>query len=144
VPEADDNLAPDVFDDTTCLNMELAMTCLNMELAMPRDGDGPDFARVTKRLRDKDGLPTGKAKNDNPILARGCTKSNAKMDTRHRLLQMRSQKTFWPKSMRNVTDTSCSKQQRISGQMDQNQCSKKPSSPLEVGRNAAERQQKDA
>jgi hypothetical protein len=38
-----------------------------MELAVPRDGDGPEFARVTKRLRDKDGLPIGKA-NNNPIL----------------------------------------------------------------------------
>ena len=38
-----------------------------MELAMPRDGDGPEFAKVTKRLRDKDGLPIGKA-HDNPIL----------------------------------------------------------------------------
>jgi hypothetical protein len=38
-----------------------------MELAMPRDGDGPDFAKVTQLLRDKDGLPIGKA-NNNPIL----------------------------------------------------------------------------
>jgi hypothetical protein len=27
-----------------------------MELAIPRDGDGPEFVRGTKRLRDKDGL----------------------------------------------------------------------------------------
>ncbi len=58
VPEADDGFTPDVFDDTY----------LNMELAIPRDGDdGPEFAKVTKRLRDKDGLPIGKA-NNNPIL----------------------------------------------------------------------------
>ena len=38
-----------------------------MELALPRDGEGPEFAKVTKRLRDKDGLPIGTA-NDNPIL----------------------------------------------------------------------------
>ncbi len=42
-------------------------TYINMELALPRDGDGPDYARITKRLRDKDGLPIGTA-NDNPIL----------------------------------------------------------------------------
>ena len=42
-------------------------TYLNMELALPRDGDGPEFARVTKRLRDANGLPIGTA-NDNPIL----------------------------------------------------------------------------
>jgi hypothetical protein len=37
-----------------------------MELAVPRDSDGPKFARVTKRLKDKDRLPIGKA--NNPIL----------------------------------------------------------------------------
>ena len=57
VPEADDEFTPDMFDDTY----------LNMELAVPRDGDGPDFAKVTRRLRDKDGKPIGKA-NNNPIL----------------------------------------------------------------------------
>jgi hypothetical protein len=57
VQEADDDFTPDVFDDTY----------VNMELAIPRDGDGPEFAKVTKRLRDKDGLPIGKA-HDNPIL----------------------------------------------------------------------------
>jgi hypothetical protein len=35
-----------VFDDTY----------VNMELAIPRDGDGPEFAKVTKRLRDKNGF----------------------------------------------------------------------------------------
>lgn len=57
VPEAEDNFTPDMFDDTY----------LHMELALPRDGDGPEFARVTKRLRDADGIPIGVA-NDNPIL----------------------------------------------------------------------------
>ena len=38
-----------------------------MEVALPRDGDGPEFARVTKRLRNANGLPIGTA-NDNPIL----------------------------------------------------------------------------
>ena len=42
-------------------------TYLNMELALPRDGDGPEFARVTKRLRDNNGIPIGRA-HDNPIL----------------------------------------------------------------------------
>ena len=40
---------------------------LNMELAIPRDGDGPDFAKMTKRLRDKDMLTIGRSHN-NPIL----------------------------------------------------------------------------
>ena len=38
-----------------------------MELALTRDGDKPESARVTKRLRDKDGIPIGTA-DDNPIL----------------------------------------------------------------------------
>jgi hypothetical protein len=54
VLEADNNFTPDIFEDT----------CLNMELAVPRDSDGPELARVTKRLMDKNGLPTGKANND--------------------------------------------------------------------------------
>ena len=56
IPEADD-YTPEVLDDTY----------VNMEIALPRDGDGPEFARVTKRLRDANGLPIGTA-NDNPIL----------------------------------------------------------------------------
>ena len=57
IPEADDTFTPDTYDDTY----------VNMELALQRDGDGPEFAKVTKRLKDKDGLPIGTA-NDNPIL----------------------------------------------------------------------------
>ena len=56
IPEADD-YTPEVGDDTY----------LNMEVALPRDDDGPTFAKVTKRLRDANGLPIGTA-NDNPIL----------------------------------------------------------------------------
>ena len=51
------DFTPDAFDNTY----------LNMELAIPRDGDGPDFAKMTKRLRDKDMLTIGRAHN-NPIL----------------------------------------------------------------------------
>ena len=35
-------------------------------MALPRDSKGPEFARVTKRLRDANGLPIGTA-NENPI-----------------------------------------------------------------------------
>jgi hypothetical protein len=38
-----------------------------MEVTLPRDNDGPTFAKVTKRLKDANGLPIGTA-NDNPIL----------------------------------------------------------------------------
>ena len=38
-----------------------------MEFALPRDSEGPEFAKVTKRLRDGNGIPIGTA-NDNPIL----------------------------------------------------------------------------
>ena len=57
MPEADNNFTPDAFDDTH----------LNTELAIPRDVDRSEFAKVTKRLRDKDGLTIGRARN-NPIL----------------------------------------------------------------------------
>ena len=57
VPEADVEFTPEVGDDTY----------LNMEVAIPRNGPGPEFAKVTKRLRDANGLPIGVA-NDNPIL----------------------------------------------------------------------------
>jgi hypothetical protein len=36
---------------------------LNKELALPRDGQGPEFARVKKRLRDESGNPVGRASN---------------------------------------------------------------------------------
>ena len=38
-----------------------------MEIAFDRGDDSPSFAKVTKRLRDAQGLPIGTA-NDNPIL----------------------------------------------------------------------------
>ena len=56
IPEADD-YTPDVLEDTY----------LNMKLALPRDGDGPEFAKVNKRLRDANGIPIGRA-HDNPIM----------------------------------------------------------------------------
>ena len=56
IPEADD-FTPEVMNDTY----------LNMELALPRDSGGPTFAKVTKRLRDANGIPIGTA-NDNPLL----------------------------------------------------------------------------
>ena len=57
MPETNANFTPDVFDNTY----------LKMELSILRDGDRPDFARVIKRLRDKDRLPIGRSHN-NPIL----------------------------------------------------------------------------
>ena len=56
IPEADD-YTPEVMEDTY----------LNMELAIPKDGDGPEFSRVTKRIRDANGLPIG-CSHDNPLL----------------------------------------------------------------------------
>ena len=57
IPEADDVFTPEIMDDTY----------MNMEVALPRDTEGPDFACVTKRLKDANGLPIGTA-NENPIL----------------------------------------------------------------------------
>ena len=56
IPEADD-YTPKVLE----------ATYLNMELRIPRDMDGPEFAKVTKRLRDTDGLPIVTT-NDKPLL----------------------------------------------------------------------------
>jgi hypothetical protein len=62
VPEANDDFAPDAHNDTH----------VSMELAMPRDGNGPEFARVTKRLRDENGLPMGTANNNLTLDTRSC------------------------------------------------------------------------
>ena len=56
LPEADDSFTPDSYDGY-----------LQMELAFDRSENGPSFAKVTKRLRDAQGLPIGTA-NDNLIL----------------------------------------------------------------------------
>ena len=55
VPEADQQFTLDIFNDRY----------LNMELA--RDEATPQYAKVTKRLRDANGIPIGTA-DDNPIL----------------------------------------------------------------------------
>ena len=57
MPEADADFTPYVFDNTYLI----------MDLAIPRDGDRPDYSKVTKRLRDKEGLPIGRA-HKNTIL----------------------------------------------------------------------------
>ena len=57
IPEADETFDPESFDDNY----------LNMELDLDRQGEGPEFARVTKRLKDKDERPIGTA-SKNPIL----------------------------------------------------------------------------
>ena len=57
IPEADDTFDPESFDKNY----------FNMELELDRKGEGPKFARVDKRLKDKDGRPIGTA-SKNPIL----------------------------------------------------------------------------
>ena len=58
VPEADQQFTLDVFDDRY----------LNMELALPHGDEAtPQYAKVTKRLRDANGIPIGTA-DDYPIL----------------------------------------------------------------------------
>ena len=57
IKEADEEFTPDTYDDRY----------LNMELAIPRgDNPNPQYARVTKRLRDANGVPIGTA-NENPM-----------------------------------------------------------------------------
>jgi len=60
IKEADSSkvsFTPDILDDTY----------VNMELALPRDAEGPTYAKVKKRVKDNDGNPVGVA-NSNPIL----------------------------------------------------------------------------
>ena len=58
IKEANEEFTPDTYDDWY----------LNMELAVPRGANqNPQYAKVTKRLRDADSIPIGTA-NENPIL----------------------------------------------------------------------------
>ena len=58
IKEANDEFTPDTYDDWY----------LNMELAVPRgENPNPQYAIVTKWLRDADGIPIRTA-NENPIL----------------------------------------------------------------------------
>ena len=58
INEADEEFTPDMFDDRY----------LNMELTLPMGDDpNPQLAKVTKRLRDANGIPIGMA-NESPIL----------------------------------------------------------------------------
>jgi hypothetical protein len=57
VKEADNDFDPDSYDG-----------CVNMELLLDRPGAEPELARVTKRLKDKDGKPIGAANGNNPVL----------------------------------------------------------------------------
>ena len=57
IKDDDNNFTPDTYD-----------TYLNMELALPQgDSLEPRMARVTKRLKDANGIPIGTA-DDNPLL----------------------------------------------------------------------------
>lgn len=51
IKDAEEEPSPEIED----------ATYLNMELALPRDGEGPEFARVKKRARDENGNPIGRA-----------------------------------------------------------------------------------
>ena len=56
-----------IQDADTSTAETLDDTYLHMEIALPRDSEGPELAKVTKRLRDANGIPIGTA-HDNPIL----------------------------------------------------------------------------
>ena len=55
-PEADKEFSPDEFNNY-----------INLVLTLDRHTEGPKFAKVKKRLKDKDGRPIG-ITSDNPIL----------------------------------------------------------------------------
>ena len=70
IPEAD-KIGDEFYNELTLPEHEhtpeaLQDTYIHMEVALPRDTDGPEFSRVTKILRDANGLPIGTA-NDNPL-----------------------------------------------------------------------------
>ena len=71
MPEGDEHI-PYVLEDTY----------LYMELAMTRDGHGPEFSKVTKRLRDANGIPIGTA-HDNPLLDTRVYEVDMQTNTRH-------------------------------------------------------------
>ena len=52
IPEAN-NYSSDVLDNTY----------LNMEVALTQDDDRPEFAQVSKRIQDANGIPIGTANN---------------------------------------------------------------------------------
>ena len=56
IPE-EDNFTPEVLEDTY----------VDMEIEIPRDGEGPDFAKVKKRLRDSNVIPIVR-QYENPML----------------------------------------------------------------------------
>jgi hypothetical protein len=65
LPHADDAIA--VTDDVKAIEVG-SDQYIGMELALPRGDDGEMIhARVTKRMRDKEGQPIGTA-HDNPLL----------------------------------------------------------------------------
>ena len=57
IPVAENVFTPEIMDNNY----------MNMEVALPWNTEGPDFARVTKRLKDANGLTIGTS-NENPIL----------------------------------------------------------------------------
>ena len=101
VKEADETFTPDVYD-----------TYLNMELAIPQgDSLEPRLARVTKRLKDANGLPIWLAKRI-PSWIQGCTKYNILTERKHhwrptvppktclhRLMAMGTVKYLWMRSL---------------------------------------------
>ena len=65
IPEADattDGFAEHfTYPDSEFTPECLQDTYLDMEVALPRDNEGPEFVRITKRLRDANGIPIGTA-----------------------------------------------------------------------------------
>ena len=45
----------------------LEETYVDMEIEFPKYGEGPNFAKVRKRMRDANGIPIGRH-HDNPML----------------------------------------------------------------------------
>jgi hypothetical protein len=94
IKDADEEPSPEISD----------VHLLNMELALPRDGEGPEFARVTKRLGDDDGNPIGRASNNSITDTRIF---EVEYLTRRRCRQTPSQKTCSHRWTMKAVDCCC-------------------------------------
>ena len=89
-------------------------TYLNMGLVIPRDGDGPDLSKVTKCLRDNNGLPIGRAHN-NPILDKRIYEVEYKDTNKASLAANAIAKNIFLRSMEKEIGMSCSRRLLTTG-----------------------------
>ena len=107
VKEDDDHFTPDMYD--TYLNMELAF--------LQGDSLEPRMARVTKTLKDADGIPIGSA-DDNPLLNTRMYEVEYLNGERASLSANHIAETYLHRWMMRATDRSSCKRSSTTAQMD--------------------------